>query len=378
MKVLVRPWDGRVEGLGDGRDLPVGSQRLGGVLELALSRGGAERVDDGRGVFTIDGGTVLGPHVLDGLARLDLDADARIRLGGRTGELLEAIALGGESSAIGYLQGGIGDLDARLAEAPVVELDPEEGALQVPMPGGDDVPLSDRFAIRVRHPVQLLWANLLSLPPQLWRHLAGEGILAMFRIAGAVVRARSTRHEDLAQALTRIDPTASVHPSAVVEASVLGAGARVGPGAVVRGSILASDARVEALGICEGAVLGRGAVVQRQALCRYCVLADEAMLGGAAQLAVFGARSSLKRGSYAMDQGLGRDVRVPIGGRFERAPLGLAGPTFGEGVQVGSGVWIAPGRVLPPGIVVLGPDPLRDPTPPEGPGPFRVRDGRLA
>ncbi len=379
MRVHVLPWSGELEGLGAARALPVADERLGQALDNAMGRAAVERVDDIDGAYLIESGTVVGPQLFAALAALHLDRDSRLRLGGRTGELLEQVALGGDPSAIAFLRGPAeGDVRARIADAEVVEVDPVEGALSVPMPGGQDIPLSDRFAIRVRHPIQLLWANLLSLPPRLWRRLAGDGIGAVFRIAGAVLRARSTRHEDLAQALTCSADDAWIHPSAIVEASVIGPGARVGAGAVVRGSILGPDSRVEALAICEGSVLGQGAVVQRQALCRYSVLAEAAMLGGAAQLAVFGPRSALKRGSYAMDQGLGQDVRVRVGDAFVRAPLGLAGPVLGDGTQVGSGVWIAPGRTLPPGIVVLGPDPLRDPTAPEGAGPYRVRDGRLS
>ena len=367
MKVHVLPWDGRVEGLGDARGLPLGDGRLGDTLEVALAS--ATRVEQPLGAWVFEGGTVIGPHLLAALAELRPERDTRVRIGGRTGGLLEEIALGEDPVCVRWIAGTGDEVE--------VELDPDESDLAVPMPGGEDLPLSDRFALRVRHPIQLLWANLLSLPPRLWRRLAGTGLVAAWRIAAAVLRTRSGRHEDLARALTRREAGAWVHPTATVEASVLGPGARVGAGAVVRGSILGADARVEALAICEGSVLAQGAVVQRQALCRYCVLAEGAMLGGAAQLAVFGPRSALKRGSYGMDQGLGQDVRVRVGEGLRRAPLGLAGPTLGAGTLVGSGVWIAPGRMLPPGMVVLGPDPLRNPEPPDHDGPYRVVDGRL-
>ena len=361
MRVFVESWSGELDGFGPASELPVVDRSLGEVL------GPAGELQPG--TVVLEAGAVVGPHLVEAVAALGLTRDTRIRIGGRTGALLEEIALGEDPTCVRWHSGSSDPAEE-------LELDPAERLLPVPMPGGESLPLSDRFALRVRHPVQLLWANLLSLPPRLWRRLVGEGLGAGLRLAGAALRAGSTRPEAVAAALSRTGG-ADVHPTAVVEASVLEAGARVGAGAIVRGSFLGPGARVEALGICEGSVLAAEAVVQRQALCRYCLLGEGAMLGGAAQLAIFGPGSGLKRGSYAMDQGLGQDVRVPVGEALRRAPLGLMGPTFGPGTQVGSGVWIAPGRVLPAGIVVLGPDPLRDPRPPDHDGPYRVKDGSL-
>lgn len=379
MSVRLLEWSGLVEGLGRAEELPVPGGTLDQATRAAVAASGGEVGSTDTGLVVEDG-TVLGPDMLAACAAAGRQAgrDARFRVGGRLGQLLAEIALGEDPCVVGWLEGPSQQAPrARLEAADEIEIDPDEQQLALSMPGGEEVRVSDRFAVRVRHPVQLLWANLLALPPTVWRGMVGDGLPAALRLVAAVIGARSTQPDRVAARLTRCAPDARIHPSAVVEASVLESGAVVGPGAVVRGAWLGPGARVEALGICEGSVLGPQAVVQRQALFRYSVLARGAMIGGATQLAVLGPQSALKRGSFGMDQGLGRDVRVAVGQALVRAPLGLSGPTLGSGAQVGSGVWVAPGRRIPAGAVVVGPDPLVDPRTPDGPGAYRVRDGRL-
>ncbi len=372
MRVQLLPWDGLVEGLGAGLEMPLGQTTLGEHTRLALE--GCELVDEGPRLV-VHQGSVLGPSALEAAwaAVQGCSTDLVLRLDGRSGVLLDAIELG-QGPALGFLRGP-GEPGDRLSGAAELRVPSEERVLALPIPGGP-LALSDRFVVRVRHPLQLLWANLLSLPPVLWRELAGEGLVGLLRVAWAVLRAGSTAQERVAATMT-VQRGASVHPSAVVEASLLLPGAVVEAGAVVRGSVLGPGARVEALAVCEGSVLGEGAVVQRQALSRYCVLGPGAMLGGTTQLSVFGPGSSLKAGSFAMDQGLSGEVRVSVDGALQAAPLGLAGCSLGKDTLVGSGVWIAPGRQIPPGITVLGPQALTHPGLVADAAVYSVVDGKL-
>lgn len=300
-------------------------------------------------------GTLLGP---DALAAALTEgrrhgADCGFRLGGRLGELVRQASLGADPVALWYCPSGRTE---ELAALPVLELDPAERLLDLEL-GGEPMPLSDRLVLRVDHPVQLLWGNLLGLGSFLWRRLLHRSpALAGLKAAWAAMRGGGWSTAGVARGVS-LGP--GVHPRAVVEASFIHPTARVDPGAVVRGSVLGAGARVEANAVCEACVLGPGAVVQRQAMLRFSLLGPRAMHGGAAQLAVFGRGASMKLGSYLMDQAFGQDVRVPCGDRFVRGPLGLAGVCLGEDSVVGSGVWVAPGRVLPPRSVVVTDQVLR-------------------
>lgn len=368
VRVRELPWDGVVEGLGEAVAMPLPDGPLEGCVDRALARVRGQRAesDESRGCLLVPGGTALGPGALSAAMRLGEaeGVDCRIRLGGRLGELLEALALGGEPVELVYLaRGAAQSPESAIEGAKVVLLDPLERRIPMEVVGESmELPLSDRVILPVRHWVQLLWADLLLMGPHLWHTLlSGTPALAGLRLAWAAMRSLSTRPERLAAKLCQIGAGAQVHPSAVVEASVLGAGARIGAGAVVRGCVLGAGARVEELALCEGVVLAPGAVVQRQAMIKYGVLGPEAMIGGVTQLSVFGAGAALKRGAYGMDQSLSGRVRVRAGERLVNAPLGLAGVCLGPRALVGCGVRIAPGRVVPAGSSVAAPGALTRP-----------------
>lgn len=344
LKILPRPLD--VEGLEEGG----GATLLDGTLAEAVQRAGAT-FSGGRGTeaLFVEDGVALGPDALAAAlaAGRAFGGPCRFALGGAIGELLAQLP--GAGPTLAYAPDGGDDGAGLLAQAPWVEIPPEERLLPVDLPGGGEgIPLSDRLILPVRHWLDLLWANLLGLPPFLWGALLSRSLpLAALRVTGAALRARSLQPERVAARLVQRGPGARVHPSATVEASALGPGARVGPGAIVRGCILGPGARVEAQALCEGVVLGPGAVAQRQAMVKYSVLGGGAMIGGVTQLSVLGRGSSLKAGAYGMDQSLEGRVRVRRGAELVDAPLGLAGTCLGEDVLIGCGVRVAPGRAVP-------------------------------
>lgn len=224
------------------------------------------------------------------------------------------------------------------------------------VPGGrsTQLPLSNHVLCPADHYAGLLWANLISLGPALWRALVGPLWAAPLRLAWGALRALSVQPFQVAGALNRVQRGARIHPSAVVEGVWLGPGASVGPGAVVRGSILGAGARVEAQALVAFSVLGPEAVVQRRGWVQYGLLDAGAAHGGAMQLGVLGPGSAVKGGAYLLDQGLpGREVRASVRGSLHPAPLGVLGVGLGAGSMVGSGVWVAAGRAVPPRSTLL-------------------------
>ena len=386
MKVVLPPPEGEVEGLGAAAgEMPLVTGPLAGAAEAAVRAAGFVPCDappDGEPALVLASPSSVGRLALHDawVAGTEAGEDLRITVGGRTGELLEEVALGGQSGSLWYLHaGGGGPLRQRLEAARPLVLDPCERELALDMPGQFSLPVTQRAVVPIRHWVQLLWANLLGIGWHLPEMLLGTSRVAMLaRILWAALRARSLRPEPVMGKLTRLGRGAVVHPRATVEASVLGPGARVGAGAVVRFSVLGAGARVEDLAICEASVLGDEALVQRQAACKFSVVGPRARLAGCVQLGVLGPGASLKRSSYLTDQSLSGEVRVRAGGTLVRPPFGMVGCCLGAGASVLGGVWVAPGRVLPPGVAVTGDQALVHPDPPSGvEGPFVVRGGRL-
>ncbi len=348
--------------------MPAWGMRLEEIGPWAASRAGLAVVAElasGEESLVLDGGTMLLPQALtqamkQGRAQ---SGDLRFRLGGQLGALLEEVSPG-SGGGLAYLSnGGAGSLEQRLAAAPVVEMDPLERMVGMG-PGGMEIPVSDHLFLPIRHWVHLLWCNLLGLGPRIWHQSVGSHpAWALLRLSWAALRSGSTRPEKIAAHCVYRGKGSRVHPSAVVEGSVLLPGASVEAQAVVRGSILGPGSVVEALALCEGCVLGESAVVQRQAMLKFSVLGDRAMVGGVTQLSVLGAGSSLKSGAYGMDQSLEGGVRIRTSDGLVTAPMGMAGLCLGAGALVGSGVWVAPGREVPAGAVLVKDDVWRGETP---------------
>jgi carbonic anhydrase/acetyltransferase-like protein (isoleucine patch superfamily) len=312
--------------------------------------------------------------------------DIAWRAGGRTGGFAGDIALGDAGPWLVWLAPGGGeDTDARIAAAEPVEFDPKERLLEFAVPrsqfGADvlELPLSDQVVLPTGHWLQLLWANLLGLPPFLWRTLAGRNVVAVaWNIGTAVLATRSVDPRVVSGRLWRRGKNCRIHPTAVVEGCWLGDDVDIGANAIVRASVLADGAAVEELAMVEGCVLGPGARAQRMAMVKYSVLAERAVCGGISQLSVLDRDAAVKLTATLMDQGLGQGVRVQAAGALRRAPIGLAGVCVGEGSVVGAGVQIAPGRCLPPGLEILPPPGDVVSRIPDGAsGKLVVRDGTL-
>ena len=312
--------------------------------------------------------------------------DLAWRAGGRSGGFAADIALGDPGPWLVWLApGGDADTPARIAAAPPLEFDPKERLLEFAVPraqfGADvlELPLSDQVVLPTGHWLQLLWANLLGLPPFLWRTLAGRNVLAVgWNIGTAVLATRSVDPRVVSGRLWRKGKGCRIHPSAVVEGCWLGDGVDIGANAVVLASVLADGAAVEELAMVEGCVFGPGARAQRTAMVKYSVLAERAVCGGISQLSVLDRDAAVKLTATLMDQGLGQGVRVQAGGALRRAPIGLAGVCVGEGSVVGAGVQIAPGRCVPPGLEILPPPGNVVSRIPDGAsGKLIVRDGTL-
>ena len=278
---------------------------------------------------------------------------------GRSGGLVDQLRLGDDTPLLAVLRGGEWS-PGRLEGLREVRFDAKERLLEIPVPRSQfgaevvEMPVSDRLLLPMGHWLQLLWANLLGLPPFLWRHVAGRNVVEVaWRLGWAALRTLSLSPVRIGLSLSRIGRGCRIHPSAVVEASWLGDDVTIGANAVVRGAVLAQGASVEDLAVVEASVLGPGARVQRLGMLKYSVMCAGSAHAGLAQLGVLAQESSVKGGALLMDMAPGHQVRVLAHGKLVSAPLGLAGVCVGARTVVGAGVGIAPGRCVPPDLQVV-------------------------
>jgi hypothetical protein len=220
----------------------------------------------------------------------------------------------------------------------------------VPLPPG----LGEPTEIGVPHallmpyhgPFDLLFANQIAVVSAIRRRVARNPwtwLRALVRRSG--VRGLDQR---IARCYRAVDPSAEVHPTAVVEGSVVGRGARVGAHCVVRYSVVGERARLHDGAKVELSVVGEGAWLMHDlVLYRSVAEAGAFLIHGPYQFSYF-QRGSGAFATIMMDyRPDARPIQVktahglkPYGGRF-------LGSVVGEGAKTLGGSMLAPGRIVP-------------------------------
>jgi carbonic anhydrase/acetyltransferase-like protein (isoleucine patch superfamily) len=236
-----------------------------------------------------------------------------------------------------------------------VVVNPDEELQTVSRPasmGGDlTVPLARRPCIAVGHWMHLLAADraAAALPLRTtapWK--LGLGLL------GAVLRARSTNKWAVLAKLSEVGKGCDVHPTALIEGSVLEAGVTVGPHARVMFSHVAAGATVMGRATVEGSSIGAGALVGQGSVVRFCVVYP----GAAAcmpivQMSVLGRDAATTQATWAMDANFENNVKVMMDGELRDSGTPFLGCAVGHGARVGTGLWIAAGREVPGGAFLI-------------------------
>lgn len=250
--------------------------------------------------------------------------------------------------------------EEELASVEVLEVDVNIRYLDMPVPESHlgvsivQLPVSDAIVMPTGHWSQVLWTNLFAMESFLLRELLGHNLgVVLWRLCKAVLKMRSFSKHKLIGAYVQQGTNCRIHPSAVVEGSLLGNNVVIGANAVVRGSVLRDNVRVEDLALVEGSVLSDGVVVQRQAMVKFSVLAEKSSVAGVMQLGVLGVGASVKRGAYLMDLHFSGPVRVFHNRVLKDAVLGMLGVCVQAHTAIGLGVRIAAGRLVPPMLNIV-------------------------
>ena len=212
-----------------------------------------------------------------------------------------------------------------------------------------DVYLTREFVFQVTHWNHILWANQYSLY-QYWM-TPSLGMWAWF--AWGFLKAHSLNPWKIAARLVHKGRRCDIHPSAVVEASILGNGVRIGRQASVFGCWLGDGAEVADGAQLFGSVLGEHAVAGDGARFIFCVLYPRAFVSHYMKACLIGRGTMMPPYSFLLDMKMGKDIRVDYQGR--RVPSGkqILGSCLGHDVFLGTGVWFEPGLEVPNGYVIV-------------------------
>ena len=214
----------------------------------------------------------------------------------------------------------------------------------------------------VQHWTHLMRVNQLAIQAEAYaaRDRFADAPMWQKVVQGArmVWKAGGWSESALAAALVETGPDCVIHPTAVVEASRIGAGVHIGPHAVVRGSVLQDNVVVDAHATVVSTVMAAGSRIGPYGNLRFSTLFPGARVsaGPGYQMCVFGRDSFLAWGVAALDLSFGRAIRTETA-PGQRVDTGhhFLGCAVGHRAVVGQGVRLAPGAVVPPDATLIAP-----------------------
>ncbi len=240
-------------------------------------------------------------------------------------------------------------------------------------------PLTSTVALRARHWLHVLRASHLA--PQVWllERALQDPLRSLCRAALGLRVDEAARISAWKRLFGFRGARTFIHPSAIVEGSVIGADVVIGPQAVVLQSVVGDGVVIEQRAHVAQSTLGaRTFVSLNSSMQACCTFEDADACANNLQACVVGARSGLTSFARALDTVVGGAVRVDDAGTLRSVGELPCGVAFGPGSFVGANVTIAAGRALPAGVRVLGsPQGVLRRVGTEAAGTFVVDDGGL-
>ncbi|MBM4279933.1 MAG: hypothetical protein FJ137_04015 [Deltaproteobacteria bacterium] len=239
------------------------------------------------------------------------------------------------------------------------------------------IPVTSTLAAHVEHWVHVLWLNQAGFGAQWMDLLRAHKAWAFARaLAGA-----PWSFAALTKSLVRRGRGARIHPTAHVEASILGDDVVIGAGASVRNSIVGDGVVVGDHATVLSSTLGARVGVTPRSFVVWSAAYEDAVLSNyKLQVSLIGRGASLSTWAGFIDAKLQGSVDVRHDGALVSTERSFLGSCLGHGGHVGAKVLLLPGREIPGGaFVAMRPDELIVDVPRELPaGVPLVRDrGRL-
>ena len=211
------------------------------------------------------------------------------------------------------------------------------------------LPITSTLVAHVEHWVHILWLNQAGFGAR-WLEIARTNkAWAVFTL----LRAAPWRFTSITHAFVRKGKNVRIHPSAWVEASVLGDDVVIGAGASVRNSIIGNGVVVGDHATVLASTLGdRVAVTPRTFVVSSVAYEDAVLSNYKLQVSVIGRGASLSTWAGFIDAKLQGTIDVPHEGRMQSTGRNFLGSCLGHGGHVGAKVLILPGREIPNGTLI--------------------------
>lgn len=215
--------------------------------------------------------------------------------------------------------------------------------------------VTSRPVMAITHPLHLALANMAAN----FARLAELKKMSIFGKLLTLAKARSFNKFKILGACSQIHPEAEVHPTAVIEGSVVEKGAKIGAYAVIKFSHVGENAFIDDHAGLKFSIVGREAYIANNCVLFFTTVYPRAFLiSGPFQFSLFGYDSALMNAipsDYRLD---GEPISVKTSRGVMSTGLRFVGSVVGHRTKIAAGVIIAPGRMIPNDLQIL-PDPAR-------------------
>ena len=222
-----------------------------------------------------------------------------------------------------------------------------------------ELPMTAMPIMQVRHWTHILQANQMGLLAYgLSKKQAFDDALwfgKVWRTLSILFKARSVSRWRIARALTTVGKRCSIHPTAVVEACVLGDDVEIGPHAVVRGSWLADGVKVGSHARVNLSIVEKNAELGRGVMANMVLLMEQAFLsqGFGFQASILGKGAFVAMGACFYDLSFGGEIKVQDDGEWRSVGGHFMGSCIGDNAKIGPNVTIGYGETVPNGAFLV-------------------------
>ncbi len=211
------------------------------------------------------------------------------------------------------------------------------------------LPVCIRPLIQIRHPVDILFANIACLHVRF-----AETLDSFARRLFLALRARSLQPARVLTRMNRIGPGCDIHPTARLEGAEIGAKVQIGANAVIRMSSIGDGCHIGDGSVVKHSVVGQGSVLFDDLTLGFAVCYPETFLiHGPYHLSVFGRASAMFAtilDDFRLD---GKPIRLEMDGELAALPFPFIGSFFGHRTRVAGGSIISPGRSIPNDLLIF-------------------------
>ncbi|HSA21693.1 MAG TPA: hypothetical protein P5076_09610 [Myxococcota bacterium] len=249
---------------------------------------------------------------------------------------------------------------ALLERCPPLEVPMREIVVPTRMPVLDEKEQVFHFAItstvccHISHWTHLLWLGQLAFGIAWMERVRSHKVWTALTLLGSLARERSVNKYRVLAGMNSLGPGADMHPTAYLEASILGKDVKVGAGVCIRNSLIGDGVIIADHAVVLNSVIGHGCYLTENFFVASSLCYPGSTLGNIKmQMAVVGREVYLYGWCALMDAKFTGDIKVMHQGKQAGTGRQFLASCVGHRAVLGAKVLIQPGREIPNDLLLV-------------------------